>query len=101
MVVIGPENILEFKDYWEERDLPFIGLPDPRYTVLKRYGQEISLFKLGRMPAQLIVDKSGRVRFIHYGRSMRDIPTNEELLETLDHLNQENTLETASLRSRK
>ena len=32
------------------------------------------------MPAQLIVDKTGIVRFVHYGNSMSDIPDNDELL---------------------
>jgi peroxiredoxin Q/BCP len=31
--------------------LPFIGLPDPGHRVLKLYGQEMKLFKLGRLPA--------------------------------------------------
>lgn len=89
VLVIGPEGRLEFQDYWEDHDLPFTGLPDPKHSVLKRYGQEVSLFKLGRMPAQAIVDKQGRLRFIHYGKSMRDIPSNTELLEILEGLNRE------------
>jgi peroxiredoxin Q/BCP len=41
------------------------------------------------MPAQVIVDKQGMVRYAHYGRSMSDIPDNRELLDFLDQLNQE------------
>jgi peroxiredoxin Q/BCP len=59
--------------------------------VLKLYGQQVSLFKLGRMPAQLIVDKRGNVRYIHYGHSMSDIPENQALFEILDQLNHETT----------
>ena len=62
-----------------EHDLPFIGLPDPKASVLKLYGQEVNLFKLGRMPAQVIVDKAGVARFVHYGHSMSDIPENAEV----------------------
>ncbi|MEN6422948.1 MAG: alkyl hydroperoxide reductase, partial [Smithella sp.] len=69
---------------WEKEKLPFIGLPDPEHKVLKKYGQEINLFKLGRMPAQLMIDKSGKVRFVHYGHSMTDIPENKELLDLLE-----------------
>jgi peroxiredoxin Q/BCP len=39
------------------------------------------------MPAQLIVDKAGVVRFVHYGHSMSDIPPNSELLELLQTIN--------------
>jgi peroxiredoxin len=86
VIVVGPENAASFADYWQAHDLPFIGLPDPGGSILKMYGQEINLFKLGRMPAQLIVDKSGLVRFVHYGHSMADIPMNKEVLALLDQL---------------
>jgi peroxiredoxin Q/BCP len=87
VIVVGPEDSKAFEVYWRENDLPFIGLPDPKASVLKLYGQEVNLFKLGRMPAQLIIDKAGMVRFVHYGHSMSDIPKNVELLELLDQLN--------------
>jgi len=89
VIVVGPENAQAFADYWQKNQLPFIGLPDPHASVLKLYGQEVNLFKLGRMPAQVIVDKKGIARFVHYGHSMSDIPENLELLEILDQLNQE------------
>jgi len=89
ILVIGPENAGLFRRYLTKNSLPFIGLPDPNHSVLKRYGQEVKLFKLGRMPAQVIVDKNSIVRFAHYGNSMSDIPDNEELLNILGQLNQE------------
>lgn len=87
IVVVGPEGPEGFRNYWEENELPFIGLPDPKHTVLKLYGQEVKLFKLGRMPAQLIVDKGGRVRWVHYGHSMGDIPSNAEIWRLLGEIN--------------
>jgi peroxiredoxin Q/BCP len=86
VVVVGPEDAQAFEAYWRENDLPFIGLPDPGASVLKLYGQEVNLFKLGRMPAQVIVDKVGVARFVHYGHAMADIPENSELLGLLDQL---------------
>jgi peroxiredoxin len=87
VVVLGPENAEAFEAYWRQHDLPFIGLPDPKASILKLYGQEVNLFKLGRMPAQVIVDKAGVARFVHYGHSMSDIPDNAEVLALLDQLN--------------
>jgi peroxiredoxin len=87
VLVLGPEGAEAFTRYWYENDLPFIGIPDPHHTVLKLYGQQIKIFKFGRMPAQAIIDKKGVVRYIHYGKSMSDIPENEELLEIIDNLN--------------
>ncbi len=89
IVVVGPDDKAAFARHWEQKGLPFVGLPDPEHEVLKRYGQEINLFRLGRMPAQLIIDRAGRVRYVHYGHSMMDIPSNEELLALLDELNGE------------
>ncbi|MBA4379475.1 MAG: thioredoxin peroxidase [Anaerolinea sp.] len=86
VLVIGPENAAAFAKYWQENGLPFVGLPDPTHSVLKLYGQEVNLFKLGRMPAQVVVDIKGRARFIHYGNSMSDIPENGEMLALLDAL---------------
>jgi len=89
ILVVGPEDSKAFAKYWDENDLPFIGLPDPKHTVLKLYGQEIKLFKFGRMPAMVIIDLQGIVRFVHYGHSMSDIPENKDVLETLQALNVE------------
>ena len=87
IIVVGPEDADAFKTYWKKNDLPFIGIPDPKVTVLRLYGQEVNLFKLGRMPAQVIVDKAGVARFVHYGHSMSDIPENAEIQALLDQLN--------------
>jgi len=89
ILVVGPENSKAFTKYWDENNLPFIGLPDPKHSVLKLYGQEIKLFKFGRMPAMVIIDLQGIVRFVHYGHSMSDIPENKDVLETLQALNLE------------
>ena len=84
LIVIGPEKAKKFADYFNKNKLPFIGLPDPQHRVLKLYGQEIKLFKFGRMPAQVLVDRQGVARFIHYGNAMSDIPSSRELLDLLD-----------------
>ena len=86
ILVVGPENAATFARYFKENDLPFTGLPDPAHTILKLYGQEINLFKFGRMPAQVLVDKNGTARFVHYGHDMTDIPKNSEMLALIDEL---------------
>jgi peroxiredoxin len=93
VVVVGPEDVKAFARYWTENDLPFVGLPDPEHRVLKLFGQEIKLFKYGRMPAQVLVDKAGVARFVHYGHDMSDIPSNQEILGLIDGLNAERSAE--------
>jgi peroxiredoxin Q/BCP len=87
ILIVGPENAAAFTRYFSEHGLPFTGLPDPAHTVLKLYGQQINLFKFGRMPAQVLVDKDGMARFIHYGHDMTDIPANSEMLALIDKIN--------------
>ncbi len=88
IIVVGPEDKNAFEKYFVGNNLPFIGLPDPQHSVLKLYGQEIKIFKFGRMPAMVVVDKMGIVRFVHYGNSMSDIPKNEEVLDSLKEMNE-------------
>ena len=87
VIVVGPENAQAFADYFQRESLPFTGLPDPTASVLKLYGQEVNLFKLGRMPAQVLIDQEGNARFVHYGHNMSDIPSNEEILSLADEIN--------------
>ncbi len=89
IIVVGPENAAAFLDYWKTHRLPFIGLPNPSHTVLKMYGQEVNLFKLGRVPAQVLINKQGQVQFAYYGHSMSDIAKNEDILELLKEMNAE------------
>ena len=86
IVVVGPDSADAMADYWKKESLPFIGLPDPGHSVLKLYGQEVNLFKLGRMPAQVLIDKAGVARYVHYGHSMSDIPKNDEILALVDEI---------------
>lgn len=80
ILVVGSEKAESFKNYWQKEELPFIGLPDPKHKIQKLYGQEVKPFRLGRLPAQMLVDTSGMLRYVHYGKSMADIPSNEEIL---------------------
>lgn len=88
VVVVGPEDAKAFANYFTKEALPFIGLPDPKASVLKLYGQEVNIFKLGRMPAQVLIDKAGIARYVHYGHNMSDIPPNAELLALGEEINQ-------------
>lgn len=86
IVTIGPENAEAFKKFWAKNQYTYYGLPDENHTVLKMYGQQVKLFKLGRMPAQMLIDKSGVLRYVHFGHDMKDIPSNEEILGLIDSL---------------
>jgi peroxiredoxin len=90
ILTIGPDKPALFQRYWDNEKLPYVGLPDPLHKVAELYGQEWNLFKLGRVPALLLIDKSGRIRYQHYSDSMSDIPENRLVLAMLDKMNRDN-----------
>lgn len=72
--MVGPEQPAELCSFWQKQALPFLGLPDPEHRVLRLYGQPWKLFRLGRLPAQVVIDPDGLIGALRYGRSMADIP---------------------------
>jgi peroxiredoxin len=89
IIAVGPEGPDAFADWWHRHQMPFIGTGDPKHVIAKLFGQQVKLLKLGRMPAQFVIDKEGRMRNVHYGESMQDIITDEEVLALLDEINRE------------
>ena len=87
ILAVGPDKPEQFVRYWANEKIPYTGLPDPDHKVARMYRQEVNLFKLGRMPLVSVVDKDGRIRYVHYGALMSDIPPNEILFGVIDELN--------------
>ena len=80
VLIVAPESAEAFQKMWKAENVTFIGLPDPSYYVLKTYSKQAYLFKLGRVPTQILIDKQGFVRYAHFGHAPTDIPSNEEIL---------------------
>ncbi len=89
VIAIGPENADAFAEWWHKENMPFIGIADPKHLIANMYGQQVNPLKLGRMPALMVIDKKGNIRLRHYGDSMSDIPTDEDVLSTIDIINRE------------
>ena len=89
VIAVGPEKVEDFAHFWRGNKMPFPGIPDPRHVIAKLYGQQVKPLKWGRMPALVIIDKQGRMRYRHYGDSMSDIPSDEEILAMLDDFNKQ------------
>lgn len=87
VIAIGPEESKVFKQWWDEHQMPFSGIADPGHVIADDYGQQVKLIKLGRMPATILIDKQGIIRYTHFGESMSDIPATDEMLEIIDSLN--------------
>ena len=92
VIVIGPEDKSSFTEWWQKEAMPFHGIPDPRHVTARSYGQQVKPLKMGRMPALFVIDKNGLMRLRHYGKSMSDIPTVEDVFQILEELNRETLL---------
>jgi peroxiredoxin Q/BCP len=89
VIAVGPEKAEAFAHFWRGKKMPFPGIPDPKHAIAKLYGQQVKPLKWGRMPALVVIDKAGRMRYRHYGDSMSDIPSDDEVLAMLDEINRE------------
>ncbi len=87
VIAVGPEDAKSFADFWHNEQMPFVGIPDHEHVIANLYGQQVNPLKFGRMPALVVIDQEGRIRYRHYGNSMSDIPSNEEILSLLDDFN--------------
>ncbi len=58
-------------------------LVDTNEQVANAYAQDIKLIKGGRMPGLLIIGTDQKIIYVHYGTSMKDIPTDEDVLRFL------------------
>ena len=87
VIAVGPDSRHAFIDFWAKFKIPFIGLADPDHQVARLYNQQVNLFKLGRIPSQMIIDKTGTIRYVHYSKSMSDLPEDEDILGKLDEIN--------------
>ena len=89
IIALGPDGPNAFRRYWEEEHISFVGCADIKSKVAGQYHQQVNMLKWGRMPAIFVIDRSGVIRYGHYGDSMSDIPSNQEILEVIDRLNVE------------
>ena len=84
---ILPDNLKNAQNFESEFAIEYPIYYDDKKKVNKMLKQEVKPLKLGRMPALLIVDKQGIIRYAYYSDSMSDIPENEDLFKLLKNLN--------------
>ena len=84
VVVVTPHDAEKSSKYLLKNNLPFYGVPDPDHKVANLYKQQWKLFKLGLMPALFVIDRSGKIVFSYYSKSMKDIPANNIVIGMLE-----------------
>lgn len=83
VAVVVRDDDKSVKNYWQEKKLEYFGIPDKNKKLSELYKQQWNLVKLGLMPAMFVIDTDGKIKFVHYSGSMKDIPDNREVLEIL------------------
>ncbi len=91
ILAIAPDRPEQVRLYWEREELPFPGFADPDHRVASLYRQNVDLFRGGRLPSIVMVDRRGQIRYRYDGASAPDLPANEILLAELDRINREDT----------
>ena len=86
ILVVTQHSSKKMQSYWSEERLPYLGVPDEGKRLRTLYRQQWKALKLGLMPALFIIDTAGVIRYAHYSESMSDIPTNQQVLESLSQL---------------
>jgi peroxiredoxin len=88
ILVVDPDRPDQVREYWQREGLPFPGFADGGNRVASLYRQQVDMFRGGRLPCAVIIDRDGRIRFRYDGSSAPDVPPVETLLAELDRLNQ-------------
>ncbi len=86
IVVVGKHTTEQMNNFWKKNKLPFTGIPDPERGLANLYKQQFKALKLGTMPAMFVVNKDGKITFLHYSSSMSDIPANAAVLDEVKKL---------------
>ncbi len=83
VVVVCPENMVRVEKFVAKQPLEFDLVADPQHVIADRFKQQVKIFKLGRMPAQIILDKDDKHVFEHYASSMTNIIENNVILSAI------------------
>ena len=86
VAVVVRERSERLRGHWASLRLPFVCVPDPDGRIAAAWGQQWRLVRLGRLPAQFVVARDGRVAFAHYSRDMTDIVSEAVILDVVQRL---------------
>jgi peroxiredoxin len=86
---ISPQTVDKNQTLVKRRSLPFPILADPKQLVIRKWGVFNDDDPKGRPiphPATYIIDRDAQIYWAHIGKSTRDRPGSEDILEQLRRL---------------
>lgn len=95
IVAVSSEEVEKGKELLRKLDVPYVLLSDSQFEGIDRYGvrdanpsertRAMGITSLSK-PSAFIIDEAGIVRYKYVGKNAADRPRNEELLDSLRHL---------------
>ena len=86
VLAISAESARAGETYLKDHPLPYPVLVDPEHTVFDAYDVASKALSLGQRPALFVVDAAGVIRYDHVGSQQWQIPSDEDVLGLLEHL---------------
>lgn len=84
VVVICPEDTDKIEKFIAGQPLDFTLIADPKHQLADQYNQQVKLLKLGRMPAQILIDQNHQYLLEHHAKNMADIVENDIVIRALN-----------------
>ncbi len=81
LVVIVPENEAGLTKYLNNTSINLNFVSDSKHTIADKYHQAVKFLKLGRMPAQILLDKDLNVVYEHHASNMKDVVLESEIFK--------------------
>lgn len=86
IIAVCPEKEDKVDAFIKKNNCTFDFLSDSDHKHADKYGQKVKLLKLGRMPAQILMDKDEKIIFSHFANNMKAIVENDEVLEKIKQI---------------
>ncbi len=83
VIAVCPESVLGIEKFTNKQPMNFDMLSDEKHLIADKYRQQVKILKLGRLPAQIVIDKDQKVVFKHIGSNMKDIVEEDAFLDML------------------
>lgn len=84
VVAICPEDTDKIEKFIAGQPLDFTLIADPKHQLADQYNQQVKLLKLGRMPAQILIDQNRQKLLEHHAKNMADIVDNNTVIHALN-----------------
>lgn len=88
VAVVVPDKKAKLDKYLANNPLDLNFVLDDKHQVADKYQQEVKLLRLGRMPAQIVLNNQLKPVYQHFAKSMADIVAEEIIFQEIGENNE-------------